>query len=66
MVALIDGEELSILYVPLFGMIGSVLGLIIGASPDITFEIAMNQQKMREALPELDKRAFWNCMQGCN
>lgn len=64
-VALIDGEDFSILFVPLFGMIGSVTGLIAGALPDKTFEIEMNQQKLRQAIPDLDKRAFWKCAEGC-
>lgn len=64
-VAMVDGEDFSILFVPFFGMIGSVTGLIAGALPDETFEIEMNQQKFRQAIPDLDKRAFWNCDKGC-
>jgi len=64
-VALIDGEDFSILFVPLFGMVGSVTGLIAGALPDKTFKIELSQQKLREALPDLDKRAFWKCVEGC-
>lgn len=59
MVAVASDDDMSILYVPLFGMIGSVAGIIAGSLPDKKFGIETNQEKMNQALLDLDKRSFW-------